>query len=115
MAGPLFPANPPNFQTGLKIPEKHDPEFGNDPEKIVEDRQSKYGHPYENFNRTAALINAQFGTKFTGYDVGTIMIFVKQAREAHRPDQANRNDIKGYAICQDQWEERWKELGCPTP
>jgi hypothetical protein len=113
MAGPLFPANPPNFQTGIKPLEKYDPEFGGDANAIVHDRESKYGHPYDNFNRIAALINARFGTKFTGYDVGTIMIFVKQARDAHRPDQANRNDIKGYIICQELWLERDRELGSP--
>lgn len=91
-----------------------DIEFGNDPQAIVNDRMEKYGHPYDNFNRIASLINARFDTKFTGYEVGTILRFVKEAREAHRPDQSNRNDIKGYTICQELWMERHKELGAPT-
>jgi hypothetical protein len=82
--------------------------------QILADRQSIYGHPYDNFTRIARLWNAQFGTDFNAYEVSQAMGLVKYAREANLPTENNREDIDGYVECGRQVLERHKELGFPA-
>jgi len=66
----------------------------------VRDRHGKYGPPTEHFQRTAALVNAAFGTTFTAADWALVMVLDKVARQLgpQATDDA-AIDIAGYAAC----------------
>lgn len=67
----------------------------------VRDRHGKYGPPTEHFARTAALVNAAFGTTFTAADWALVMVLDKVSRQlgnGHQTDDA-AVDIAGYAAC----------------
>lgn len=66
----------------------------------VLDRHRKYGPPAEHFARTAAMVNAAFGTTFTAADWALVMVLDKVARQ--RGPGATDDaaiDIAGYAAC----------------
>lgn len=68
--------------------------------EAVRDRHTKYGPPTEHFARTAALVNAAFGTTFSAADWALVMVLDKVARQ--RGPQATDDggiDIAGYAAC----------------
>ena len=75
-------------------------------EQIVEERGNKYGHPNENFRRTANILNEMnfriYDPKDNTYrmmeakDIPIMMICVKMAREAHCHNDDNLVDIEGY-------------------
>jgi len=66
----------------------------------VRDRHTKYGPPNEHFARTAALVNAAFGTSFTAADWADVMILDKIARSRGTADTADNDvDKAGYAAC----------------
>lgn len=66
----------------------------------VRDRNGRYGPPTEHFGRTAALVNAAFGTKFTPADWALVMVLDKVARQLG-PEATDDSavDIAGYAAC----------------
>lgn len=68
--------------------------------EAVRDRHSKYGPPTAHFGRTAALVNAAFGTNFTPADWALVMILDKVARQLG-PEATDDSpiDIAGYAAC----------------
>lgn len=69
-------------------------------QKLVDgDRNTTYGHPLDDFTRTAALWSPIVGVEVTAEQVGACMIAVKLSRECHRPGRDNRVDIAGYAEC----------------
>lgn len=63
------------------------------------DRQEKYGHPLDNFEHTAALLNGYFGLEyqFTAEDVAYIQILLKLSRQRNFPLRDNLVDIAGYS------------------
>jgi len=69
----------------------------------AQDRQHDYGHPSQDFARTALLWTAVLadrlreGQHITAMDVPLCMIAVKLARQAHRHKRDNLVDIAGYA------------------
>ena len=68
--------------------------------EAVRDRYEKYGPPTEHFARTAAMVNAAFGTTFSAADWALVMVLDKVARQrgpAATDDAAI--DIAGYAAC----------------
>ena len=68
--------------------------------EAVRDRHGKYGPPIEHFARTAAMVNAAFGTSFTAADWALVMVLDKVSRQrgtAATDDGAI--DVCGYAAC----------------
>lgn len=94
----------------------------NDPaRKAIElvdgDRQKDYGHPFDDFTKTAAIWSAILSKKLKmdidPEEVALCMIGVKLSREANRPTFDNLVDICGYArttqMVYDERERRKKE------
>lgn len=61
------------------------------------DRNESYGHPLDDFKRTAKMWSAILGIEIRPEQVGLCMIAVKLSRECHRPKRDNLVDIAGYA------------------
>lgn len=78
--------------------------------KIEGDRNTDYGAPHEDFERTAGMLNAlgyrgPAGREITGSDWAVIAIVAKLSRLTHSPDHKDSiEDIGGYAGC--YWEAR---------
>lgn len=74
----------------------------------VTDRHGRYGPPTEHFARTAALVNAAFGTSFTPADWALVMVLDKVARQ--RGSTGGHDDaaidIAGYAACHQECRTR---------
>lgn len=68
-------------------------------------RHHDYGHPLEDFERTAAMVTAILGSKLrpgqrvTPKDWALMMCACKVSREIHRPKRDNLVDLAGYAEC----------------
>jgi len=60
-------------------------------------RGGDYGHPLDDFSRTAKLWTPILGCPVSAEQVGLCMIQVKISREIHKPRRDNRVDIAGYA------------------
>lgn len=60
-------------------------------------RQSDYGHPLDDFSRSAALWTAILGHPVEAEHIPLCMIAVKISRELNRPKRDNLTDIAGYA------------------
>ena len=69
----------------------------------VRDRHTKYGPPSEHFGRTAALVNAAFGTTFSASDWALVMVLDKVARlRGPSPTTDGGVDIAGYGGCYEE-------------
>lgn len=78
---------------------------------VFGDRAANYGHPRDNFRRTAELLTGLLRDKLqpdasiTTRDVALIMLLVKVARELHVPSFENRVDMVGYVLTSERLEE----------
>lgn len=73
----------------------------------VRDRHGKYGPPVEHFSRTAALVNAAFGTNFSAADWALVMVLDKVARlRGPTPTTDGGVDIAGYGGCYEECRSR---------
>ena len=69
----------------------------------VRDRHGKYGPPTQHFGKTAALVNAAFGTEFTAADWALVMVLDKIARQlGPEATEDAAVDIAGYAACHEE-------------
>lgn len=65
---------------------------------VSEDRQKDYGHPLDDFGKTAKIWSAILGCPVTEEQVALCMIGVKQSRLCNTPDHRDSLvDIAGYA------------------
>jgi len=76
---------------------------------VYGERAQAYGHPYDDFSRTADLWNALFRDKlhvlacFTATDVAAAMRMVKESRLQATPEHRDSLvDIVGYALAQER-------------
>lgn len=60
------------------------------------DRGENYGHPFEDFSRTAKIWSAILGVTVEPEQVALCMIGVKISRECNRPKRDNIVDGAGY-------------------
>ena len=61
------------------------------------DRRNAYGHPLDDFTKTAALWSAILGVHVAAEHIPLCMIAVKISRELNQPKRDNLVDICGYA------------------
>lgn len=77
---------------------------------VYGDREADYGHPRQDFTRTAIIWTALLqhkladGEHISPEDVARAMIGVKLARDVHAGKRDNRVDMAGYAITLDRLE-----------
>ena len=74
------------------------------------DRNADYGHPLDDFKRTAKIWGAILGIEVTPEQVGLCMCGVKISRECNKSKRDNMVDLAGYAEtvawCKDEQYER---------
>ena len=74
------------------------------------DRNATYGHPLDDFKRTAKIWGAILGIEITPEQVGLCMCGVKISRECNKPKRDNMVDLAGYAEtvawCHDEAADR---------
>lgn len=80
---------------------------------VYGDRQDAYGHPYDDYTRTARMWEAILGLspyKITPRIACLMMAAVKISREVNAPKRDNLTDLAGYAACAQMCAERADEL-----
>lgn len=68
--------------------------------------EKQYGHPYDDFGRTARLWSVILGVDVTREQVAMCQMMVKVSREMNMPQQDNRVDMIGYAEALDRVARR---------
>lgn len=66
---------------------------------VYGDRGAAYGHPIDDYTRTAAMWSAILGTEVTPMQAVLCMVAVKLSRQVNAPKRDNLVDIAGYAEC----------------
>lgn len=72
---------------------------------VTGDRNGAYGHPHEDFTRTAKIWSGILGFDVSPEQIGLCMIGLKLSREVHRHKHDNLVDMAGYAKTVDMVHE----------
>lgn len=79
---------------------------------VYGDRGADYGHPIDDYDRTAALWSTILGNPVTAEQAVLCMVALKISRECNKHKRDNAVDIAGYAEClQRIVEERERRKG----
>lgn len=73
------------------------------------EREADYGHPADDWRRTASIWSAILGVEVTPEKACLCMIAVKLSRECNQPKRDNLVDICGYARCIERIREKMAE------
>ena len=73
-------------------------------------RRRTYGHPIDNFSRTATIWSGILGNTISAEQVGLCMVAVKLAREVNGHTRDNLVDIAGYANTLDMISTKRSEV-----
>lgn len=73
---------------------------------VTGDRGADYGHPIDDFGRTAQMWSALLGIPVSAADVALCMAALKLSREVNRPKRDNRVDAAGYLLTLEMVRER---------
>mgnify|MGYP000666759562 CR=1 FL=1 len=66
---------------------------------VYGDRGETYGHPLDDFSKTATMWAVLIGAPVTAEQVALCMIALKMSRQMYQPKRDNMVDIAGYAEC----------------
>ncbi len=80
---------------------------------VYGDRQAAYGHPYDDYTRTARMWEAILGMQpftISPRIACLMMAAVKISREVNAPKRDNLVDLAGYAACAQRCTDRALEL-----
>ncbi len=69
------------------------------------DRQESYGHPLDDFTKTANMWAVIIGAPVSAEQVALCMVALKISRELHAPKRDNLVDGAGYFNCLDMLRE----------
>lgn len=69
-------------------------------------RGQNYGHPAEDFGRTAQIVSAILGVEVSAHQIPLLMMAVKLSRHTNKPKRDNMVDIAGYARTAEMVAER---------
>ena len=69
---------------------------------VYGERGATYGHPLDDFSRTATIWSALLNVSVTAEQVALCMVALKMSRETYQPKRDNRTDMAGYAECLDR-------------
>lgn len=64
---------------------------------VYGDRHDSYGHPFDDYTRTALMWSAILGVSVTAKQAALCMVAVKISRECHEHSRDNLVDMAGYA------------------
>lgn len=84
---------------------------------VYGDRQSAYGHPYDDYSRTARMWEAILGLpayRITPNVACLMMAAVKISRQVNKPKRDNMTDLAGYAACAQMCAEREDDCAIQT-
>jgi hypothetical protein len=93
------------FDAGFK-PEYHETKADKAKELVYGPREEDYGHPYDDFSRTALLWSAILGVEVRAWQVALMMVLLKISREVNKPGEDNVVDSHGYLLTYDRVLER---------
>jgi len=77
----------------------HDPILDRAKELVTGDRNEDYGHPLDDYTKTAALMSVILGMEVTAEQAIMCMVAVKLSRCVHEIKEDAVVDIAGYASC----------------
>jgi len=66
-------------------------------ELTSKDRRDQYGHPREDFDRTARIASILLGKELSAREVVLILLVMKLSRNAHKYKRDTLVDIAGYS------------------